>query len=393
MPWKENCLMDERVKFIGRLLEGESMSELCKEFGISRKTGHKFKNRYLSHGLRGLCDESRRPQFHPHKTAPEIEELIVKFRKLKPTWGPKKIKARLELTHPGIKIPVASTIDEILVRYGIPKQKAKRRRYRAEGTTLLQESHKPNEVWCVDFKGQFRLGNRVYCYPLTISDHYSRYLLECEALESTSSNGVWGTFERAFQEHGLPQFIRSDNGTPFSARTINGWSRLSIWWLRLGIKLERIKPGHPEQNGRHERIHWTLKYEATRPASPNLFQQQARFDGFRHEYNYYRPHEALNMQVPANLYYNSEIPYPRELPDLEYPMHDLVRRVDQSGNVAFRKHMIFQVSSALYGERVGLREVASGVWLVSFMEYDLGYFEEKTMLFHDQEPVPPLVIK
>lgn len=391
MPWKESCRMDERVKFIGRLLTGESMSELCKEFQISRKTGYKFRDRYLSHGLRGLADESRRPQFHPHKTSEAIEQLIVKLRKLKPSWGPKKIRARLELDNPGVKIPVASTIDEIITRYGIPKQKAKRRRRRAEGTGPLIESQSPNEVWCVDFKGQFRLGNKEYCYPLTISDHYSRYLLECEALESTATDGVWAAFERVFQDYGLPQVIRSDNGPPFSARTINGWSRLAVWWLRLGIKLERIEPGHPEQNGRHERIHWTLKYEATRPASPNIFHQQSRFDGFRHEYNYYRPHEALKMKCPSSLYTKSTSLYPKALPQLDYPMHDLVRIVDANGGIHFRRNMRFQLSAALAGEEVGLREVKSGIWLVSFMNHDLGYFEEKHLLFHDQEPIPPVV--
>lgn len=391
MPWKESCFMDERVKFIGRLLDGESMTELCQEFGVSRKTGYKFRDRYISHGIRGLADKSRRPQFHPHRTSEAIEELIIKLRKIKPSWGPKKIRVRLELDNPGVKIPVASTIDEILTRYGVPKQKAKRRRYRAEGTGSLKESQGPNETWCVDFKGQFRLGNRSYCYPLTISDHYSRYLLECEALESTSTNGTWSVFERAFQNYGLPQVIRSDNGTPFSSRTINGWSRLSVWWLRLGIKLERIEPGHPEQNGRHERIHWTLKNETTRPASSNILKQQSRFDGFRHEYNYYRPHEALDMKFPSSLYQKSVNRYPKRLPELEYPLHDLDRIVDSNGSISFRKNMRFQLSAALGGEKVGLREVADGVWLVSFMNYDLGYFEEKTLLFHEQEPIPPVV--
>lgn len=388
MPWKEGCLMDERIKFIGRLLEGESMSELCKEFGISRKTGYKFRDRYLSHGIRGLVDRSRRPQFHPHKTAEVIEQLVVKLRKIKPSWGPKKIRARLELDHPGLKIPVASTIAEILNRYGVPKQRAKRRRRPAEGTGPLKTSQGPNEIWCVDFKGQFRLGNQNYCYPLTISDHYSRYLLECEALENTSTCGVWSAFERVFQDHGLPQAIRSDNGVPFSSRTIYGWSKLSIWWLRLGIKLERIAPGHPEQNGRHERMHWTLKAEATRPASPNIFHQQARFDNFRHDYNYYRPHEGISMQIPSNLYRRSTTGYPKSLPELDYPLHDIVRVVDYNGGVSFRKSVRFQLSAALGGEKVGFREIKPGVWIVNFMDYDLGYFEEKTMLFHEQEPLP-----
>lgn len=390
MPWKESHMMDERVKFISRYLEGDTMSELCKEFGISRKTGYKFRDRYLSHGIRGLADQSRRPEFHPHKTSKVVEELIVKLRKEKPTWGPKKIKVRLELDNQGVKIPVASTIDEILTRYGMPKQKSKRRKYRAQGNAPFKETKHPNDVWCVDFKGQFRLGNQKYCYPLTISDHYSRYLLECEALESTSTDGTWSAFERVFQDYGLPRTIRSDNGVPFSSRTIHGWSKLSVWWLRLGIKLERIEPGHPEQNGRHERIHLTLKNEATRPASSNLFHQQSRFDNFRHEYNCYRPHESLNMKFPSNLYTKSTKLYPKELPILQYPMHDTIRTVDRSGNIRLNGKTRYPISAALSGEHLGLREVSYGVWLVSFMKFDLGYIDEKTKQFYDKESEPPV---
>lgn len=387
MPWRECNIMDEKVKFISRLLDGEGMSELCREFGISRKTGYKFKSRYLAHGVRGLVDISKKPHFHPHRTPETTEDLIIKLRKTKPTWGPKKLRARLELDHPDIQMPAESTIDEILRRYNVPRQKSKRRRFRIESTGPLRNSTAPNDVWCVDFKGEYRLGNRKYCYPLTISDHYSRYLLECEALENTSMDGVWSCFERVFQNCGLPTVIRSDNGTPFSSRAINGWSQLSVWWLRLGIKPERIEPGHPEQNGRHERIHWTLKYEATRPPSPNLFHQQARFDNFRHSYNCFRPHEALNMRLPADLYEKSDSPYPKELTKLEYPLHDLVRTVDSNGLVYLQKRMKFHISKALAGEEVGFKEFKPGIWQVNFMDFDLGYFDEQSRMFNYNDSV------
>lgn len=387
MPWKENNVMDERVKFISRLLSGEGMSELCREFEISRKTGYKFKTRYLSHGVRGLVDLTRQPHFHPHRTPKSTEGLILKLRKTKPSWGPKKLRARLELDHPDIHMPAESTIDEILKRYNVPRQKSKRRRFQVESTGPLRNSAAPNDVWSVDFKGEYRLGNGKYCYPLTISDHYSRYLLECEALENTSLDGVWSCFERVFQKYGLPTVIRSDNGAPFSSRAINGWSQLAVWWLRLGIKPERIEPGHPEQNGRHERIHWTLKYEATRPPSPNLFHQQARFDNFRHSYNYFRPHEALNMKLPANLYKKSDTPYPNGLPKLDYPLHDVVRTVSSNGTVYLQKRVKFYITKALAGEDVGFKESKPGIWQVNFMDFELGYFDEQSRMFNYNDSV------
>lgn len=388
MPWKERSVMDERVRFISRLLEGERMSDLSREFGISRKTGYKFRERYLAHGVRGLVDASRRPVFHPHKTPEIVEELIVGLRRVKPSWGPKKLKARLQVNHPGVPIPAASTIGEILKRYEVPRQRSKRRIRRIKPTGPLRQSNAPNEIWCVDFKGQFQLGNRRYCYPLTISDHYSRYLLGCESLESTSTDGAWSTFEQVFREYGLPSVIRSDNGSPFAARGLNGWSRLAVWWLRLGIELERIEPGHPEQNGRHERMHWTLKQEATRPASPNFFHQQARFDGFRHEYNLERPHEALGMTPPASVYRPSLRRYPEKLAPLEYPTHDLVCPVNSNGVVYLHSKTQFYLSLSLAGEEVGFREVSPGIWFISFMHYDLGYFDEKCRAFRQDNPLP-----
>lgn len=388
MPWKARSVMDERVRFISRLLEGERMVDLCREFGISRKTGYKFRERYVAHGVRGLVDASRRPIFHPHKTPEITEELIVGLRRVKPSWGPKKLRARLQVNHPGVPVPAASTIGEILKRYEVPRRRSRRRIRRVPSTGPLRESTAPNELWCVDFKGQFQLGNRRYCYPLTISDHYSRYLLCCEALESTETDGVWSAFEQVFREHGLPLAIRSDNGTPFASRGLNGWSQLAVWWLRLGIELERIKPGHPEQNGRHERMHWTLKDEATRPASPNYFHQQARFDGFRHEYNIERPHEALSMQTPASSYRTSMRRYPAKLAPLEYPTHDLVCPVNDNGAVYVHKKAQFYLSLSLAGEDVGLREVRPGIWFISFMHYELGYYDERCRAFRQDNPFP-----
>lgn len=391
MPWKASSVMDERVRFIGRLLEGESMAGLCREYGISRKTGYKFRDRYLAHGVRGLVDVSRRPQYHPHKTEEATERLIVRLRKIKPSWGPKKLQARLQLDHPGLQLPSVSTIDAILNRYGVAKHPTKHKRYKAQRSGPLRQSHAPNDIWCVDFKGQFRLGNRNYCYPLTITDHYSRFILGCEALESTETDGAWSSFERVFQCYGLPRAIRSDNGVPFSSRSMNGWSQLSVWWLRLGIELERIEPGHPEQNGRHERMHWTLKREATRPASPSLFHQQSRFDHFRHEFNCYRPHEALEMRTPSVLYVKSDCLYPAQLPELDYPLHDMVRTVDEAGRVYLRKRTSIHLSAALRGEDVGLKEIKPYIWQVNFMTHDLGVFDETTKIFSQKQPVPPPV--
>ncbi len=386
MPWKESHLMDERIRFISRLLDGERMIDLCREFGISRKTGHKFHKRYMAHGVRGLVDQSRAHSYHPHQTHKEIERLIVALRKSKPSWGPKKLKAKFETLQPGLKVPAASTIGAILGRYGIPSQK-RRRRGKAYYSTALRESHAPNDIWCIDFKGQFRLGNGQYCYPLTVSDHFSRFLLGCESLENTKTAGAMASFEQIFGEYGLPKVIRSDNGAPFASAGLQGLSQLAVWFMRLGIELERIEPGHPEQNGRHERLHWTLKYEATRPPSYNQLQQQERFDEFRDEYNNDRPHEALQMKTPASIYAVSESKYPDFLEELEYPTHDITCRVNTSGMVYMEKGKRFYLSNSLSGENIGLREIKPKLWLVNFMDQDLGCFSEEQGVFTQKPPV------
>jgi transposase InsO family protein len=384
MPWKESHLMDERAKFIGKLLNGERMSEICREFGISRKTGYKYYGRYLKEGLLGLMDQSRQPNRHPNQTAKEIEDLVLELRSLKPTWGPKKLCERLQRLHPGVKFPVPSTMGDILKRCGVAVNPRKRRRRTVPTPGPLRISTKPNEVWCIDFKGQFRLKNGQYCYPLTLSDHYSRYLLCCEGFSDTSLAPVQMALERVFLEYGLPEAIRSDNGTPFASTGLMGWSRLSVWLLRLGIGLERIEPGHPEQNGRHERMHYTLKEDATRPPSELMLQQQERFDLFRESYNDERPHESLGMQTPGSVYLKSLKAYPGKLEDVEYPMHDVVKRVSRHGMISMGGRRPCYVSQALAYEQIGLREVEPQLWLTSFMNFDIGWYaEDKNRLVTD----------
>ena len=321
MPWKECKPMDERLKFIGRLLEGEKMAPLCREFGISRVTGYKIYNRFKECGLDGLYDRSRAPYRQANKLPFQVERTILGIKKKHPSWGALKIRQKLVHQYPMIPTPAVSTIHAALDRNGLVKRR-KRRRYKAQGTPLVG-AQQPNGLWCADYKGEFMLGNKQYCYPLTISDYSTRYLIGCEGVKSTKADIAFTVFESAFREFGLPGAIRTDNGVPFaSGNTLFGLTRLSVWWLRLGISLQRIKPGHPEQNGRHERMHLTLKIEATKPASENFLQQQARFDDFIDYYNTDRPHQALNMQMPAENYKKSPRPY-QGLGDLDYPFHDL----------------------------------------------------------------------
>ena len=372
--------MDERVRFVGRLLDGESMSDVCREFGISRKTGYKIFNRYRQDGLEALCDRSRRPVRYANQLPDPIERMIVTAKKDKPHWGARKIRELLVRKLDGdIRIPARSTVHAVLDRHGLVTHARRRHRYKAEGTELSQ-ALLPNDLWCVDFKGEFKLGNGRYCYPLTVSDQASRYLLACEALESTREVPVIQAFARLFKERGLPAAIRSDNGLPFaSPNGLYNLSRLSVFWLRLGIAIERIRPGNPQQNGRHERMHRTLKAETTRPAGANLLQQQARFDAFVKEFNTERPHEALDMKAPADLYALSSRAY-AGLPALHYPFHDRDVLVTHCGRICMHRKRI-NISHVLAGQKLGIKEVDDGIWLVSFMHYDLGYIdlEQRTL--------------
>jgi putative transposase len=365
--------MDERVKFVARHLEGERIAVLCREFGISRKTGYKIIERYEETGLEGLTDRSRRPYRHANQLPFQIEALIVRLKQEKPSWGAPKILELLTRRYSDIHRPAISTVHAVLDRHGLVKHR-KGRRNKATGT-VLSDSEQPNDLWCADYKGEFMLADRRYCYPLTITDYASRYLFAVEALQSTREVTAFTVFERVFRENGLPQAIRTDNGVPFaSPNALFNLSKLSVWWLRLGIAIERIKPGNPQQNGRHERMHLTLKLEATKPASANFLQQQSRFDDFIAEYNTERPHQALAMKPPAAVYTPSQRAY-AGLPELDYPFHDKSVIVTTCGRICFQTRKI-NLSQVFAGQRVGIKQVDDRLWLVSFMDYDLGYFDD-----------------
>lgn len=374
MPWKECRPMDERLRFVARLLDGEKMAGVCREFGISRKTGYKIFNRYKAFGVRGLEDRSKCAYRHPNKLPFQIEKAIVRIKHDYPSWGAPKIRDKLARVFPMIKPPAVSTIHMVLDRHGLVKRR-KRRRYKARGTPL-SEALAPNALWCADFKGQFLLGNRTYCYPLTITDQRSRYLLACEGLESTKEPSAFEVFEHTFRTFGLPDAIRTDNGIPFaSPHALFGLSRLAVWWLQLGIRIERIQPGQPQQNGRHERMHLTLKKEATQPAAFNFLQQQQRFDAFLNVYNNERPHQGLAGLYPGDLYTPSARRYFQPEPP-EYPAHDRTLKVTRCGRICMERRKI-NLSSVFAGQHVGVTEVDDGVWLVSFMNYDLGFFDRE----------------
>jgi transposase InsO family protein len=380
MPWKECSVMEERLRFVARLLDGDGMSDVCREFGISRKTGYKIWDRYRQEGLETLTDRSRRPVRYANQLPHQIERLIVECKRDKPHWGARKIRELLVRRLAGdVRIPAVSTVHAVLDRHGLVKRARQRRRFKAMGTAL-SEAAAPNDLWCADFKGEFKTGDGRYCYPLTVTDQASRMILACEALESTKEFPVIETFVRLFRERGLPAAVRSDNGLPFaSPNGLYNLSKLSVFWLRLGIAIERIKPGNPQQNGRHERMHRTLKQETARPPGMNALQQQGRFDAFVSEFNEERPHEALDMRMPAELYAPASRAY-EGLPEVEYPFHDRDILVTACGRICMMRKKI-NVSTVLAGQRLGIKEVDDGIWLLSFMHYDLGYIdlEQRTL--------------
>jgi putative transposase len=390
MPWKECHVMDERLRFVARLLEGEKMAPLCAEFGISRKTGYKIYDRYRDCGVGAFSDRSRRPHRQANRLPAPIEATIVRLKREYPSWGAPKIREKLRQQVTGPHLPAISTVHAILDRRGLVTRR-RRRRHAATGTDLSRPTE-ANALWCADYKGEFMLGNRRYCYPLTITDFATRYLLTCEALATTQETFAFTVFERTFKEFGLPQRIRTDNGVPFaSAHALYGLSKLSVWWLRLGIQIERIRPGHPQQNGRHERMHLTLKKEATKPAVANVLQQQARFDTFVQQYNRERPHQALGMKVPADLYARSPRVY-RGLEDLTYPFHGQTIAVTRCGRICFKGRKV-NLSHVFAGQNVGVTQVGERIWLVTFMQYDLGYFDDETCRLEPIEnPFGPKVL-
>jgi putative transposase len=367
--------MDERLRFVARLLDGEKMATLCREFDVSRKTGYKIFQRYKDCGLEGLTDRSRRPYRQANQLPLQVATLIVRLKREYPSWGAPKIREKLRRQYSELQPPAISTVHAVLDRHGLVSR-GRKRRYRAQGTTLSKPV-RPNDLWCADYKGEFMLADRRYCYPLTISDFASRYLLACEALGSTKETYAFTVFEHVFKEFGLPKAIRTDNGVPFaSPHALFGLSKLSVWWLRLGIHIERIQPGRPQQHGRHERMHLTLKKETTKPAAQNFLQQQARFDEFIDCYNDERPHQALDMKYPVELYQLSSRPY-HGLDELHYPFHDRTITVTHCGRICFGRRKI-NLSTVFAGQNVGVKEVSDRIWLVSFMDYDLGFFDHET---------------
>jgi transposase InsO family protein len=384
VPWKVSDPMSERMDLVSRLQKGERMTDLCLELGISRKTGYKFWERYKKQGPRGLLDGSRAPKRVARRTASEMEQVLVDARRKHPSWGGRKLKDMLE-RNGVVTVPSAGTIAAVLKRHGLVTPRRLRRRpevFRG----VLSQPQAPNEVWGVDYKGQFRLGNRQYCYPLTTSDLCSRFLLATEALDGTDEEAAREVFEEVFEEYGLPDWIRSDNGSPFASQGLAGLTKLSAWWMRLEIKHQRIKPAHPQENGCHERMHRTLKAETTRPARQNSLQQQERFDAFRQEFNHDRPHEALGMKRPAEVYRPSERRKPRVLLEPSYPLHDDVLLVNASGHIRVPRRGTVFLSYALAGQPVGIREQDGGRWLVTFMTLDLGEYDAQTRRFEAAVP-------
>jgi transposase InsO family protein len=376
MPWKTSSVMEEKLKFVLEYLEQEwSMSELCERYGIARETGYVWLRRYQAMGLEGLREKSRAAQRYPNQTAEEIEEKVLGLREAHLSWGPRKLKRVLERDEPGQRWPAASTIGVLLKRSGMIVGRKKRFKT-PPYTQPLAHADEANRLWCADFKGWFRSGNGERIDPLTITDAHSRYLLRCQAVEKMDTARVQAIFEAAFREYGMPGAIRTDNGAPFASRAVAGLSRLSVWWMKLGIVPERIEAGHPEQNGRHERMHRTLKQEvAIRPAA-NRREQQRMMDRFRQEYNQVRPHEALQMQTPEDVYARSPRRFPRRLPEVEYPVTMLVRSVRHKGEFSWKNHDVF-VSEVLSGERIGLLPVDEHCYTIYFAQFPIAHFDSR----------------
>jgi transposase InsO family protein len=365
--------MDERVKFIASVIDGTlSMSILCETFGISRKTGYKWVKRYREEGPDGLFEKSRMPHSNPNRVSFAEERLIITVRKKHPTWGPKKILAVLESDHPELDWPATSTIGSLLKRRGLVHPKKKRERM-VPYSQPFKGYDFPNAVWCADFKGDFKTQDGIRCYPLTITDGYSRYLLKCKGLPGTRIFETKKEFEKCFKEFGLPNAIRTDNGNPFASG--KGFSVLSVWWIKLGILPERIQPGKPQQNGRHERMHRTLKAEAIYPVRHSMRSQQLAFDEFIKIYNHERPHEALGQKTPSSLYRNSFRQFPSRIPEIVYPDHFELRKV--SDGCIYWKDRRFHISKCLSGEYVGLEPLDDGLWGVNFSFLRVAFLNEK----------------
>lgn len=373
--------MSQRDQFVRLVFQRKyTISELCAAFGISEKTGYKWLKRYSAEGRSGLADRSHAPHSFAHKVSGEMTREIIAARSAHPSWGAKKLRALLSSEFPHMTWPAASTVGDVLRREGLIRQTRRKKRHlpAIPIDAPLTAAAAANDVWTTDFKGEFRLGSGAYCYPLTVQDASSRFIIDCTGLYSTASAPVKIVFTRLFTRYGLPGVIRSDNGVPFcSPLALGGLSKLAVWWIRLGIRPERIDRGCPQQNGQHERMHRTLKAEATIPPGSSLSEQQKRFDRFRREYNDVRPHEALKQKTPATKYARSLASFPAKLPQLEYEPHLEVRQVCSSGMAAFRGHYVW-LSKSLAGEDVSFEETGCGTWQVCFGPLVLGEYHYPT---------------
>jgi transposase InsO family protein len=376
MAWKTMDAESQKLEFIKAWESGvRTFVGLCEQFGITRQCGYKWVRRYKEEGWGGLKERSRAPRVVPHKTTAQTEEELFRVRKEHASWGPRKLLVVLERERPELALPAASTVGGILRRAGLVEPRRRR--------THFDRTKRPasfvaavNNEWAIDYKGQFKMLNGRYCYPLTVSDLYSRYLLACDAFGQIRGLDVLETLENLFREFGLPEAIRSDNGPPFCGRGLGGVSRVGVWLMKLGITHVRTRPGHPEDNGRHERMHRGLKAETTRPPGRHLKDQQRRFDAWRKEFNEVRPHEALGMQTPGKVYLPSRRVFPEKLMAPEYPAHYEVRRVTKGGWIRWRDRCV-QVSQALYAEHVGLLEIEDDLWRVYFGSIELGVIDDR----------------
>ena len=381
MPWKESRAVDQRLQFLAEYQTKETtIIDLCRQFGISRPTAYKWIKRYERLGPEGLLELSRRPKSCSHAIPEEIENEVLAVRNRHPTWGPRKIGARLEHLDPDAEWPAPSTIGQILNRAGLTKPQRIRRKV-TPSIPPFGDITAPNQVWCIDFKGWFRTGDGQRCDPLTITDAFSRYLIRCQVVNKMDTPHVMAVCDAAMREFGLPDRIRSDNGSPFSGPGLLGLSRLSLKWLRLGIGHERIQPGCPQQNGRHERMHRTLKAETTQPPAATLASQQRRFNEFRKQFNNERPHEALDYQTPSQLYVCSARPYPNHIPEFEYAREFLVRAINHSGDMSWHQGRVF-ISRILGGDRVGLLQISDERYRVFYGPLVLGEFDEADCSFY-----------
>jgi transposase InsO family protein len=366
--------MEEKLRFVFEYQRDEqTMTELCARFGICRDTGYVWLRRFRLHGVQGLVELNRAAERHPNQTPAELERSVLELRQSHMTWGPRKLKRVLERDQAGRPWPAASTMGEIVKRAGLVVPR-KRRRRTEPYTQPLAHASESNLVWCADFKGWFRSGDGRRIDPLTITDAWSRYLLRCQAVEKTDTERVRAVFEAAFRQYGMPEAIRTDNGAPFASPAVGGLSRLAVWWTRLGIGHERIQAGHPEQNGRHERMHRTLKQDV--PTAQDWRSQQRELDRFLHDFNQVRPHEALDMQTPSSVYEPSPRPFPNKIPEVEYPNGMEVRTVKTHGHFRWKKKDIF-LTEVLWGEPIGLMPLGDGLFNIYFADRPLIGFDSK----------------